>query len=168
MRRPRLDGQSHRRNSSHFHEEPQAPSLYKHIDPRDLNCAAPLCANSAEIRRLRIARNQGLLPRVSLGTRRGQKKSAKGSLAAGPAPQFPRVVREMNSNHRVLGTAYAVVAVGTMMLAVGCGHYGEEGKPEDYKSTGSGTRWVAGSGSTSIDPLMDRWSSDYEKSHPVH
>jgi len=84
------------------------------------------------------------------------------------APQFSRMVRAMNSNHRMVGTAYAVLAVGMMMFAVGCGHYGEEGKPEDYKSTGSGTRWVAGSGSTSIDPLMDRWSSDYEKSHPVH
>ncbi|MGO9941101.1 MAG: phosphate ABC transporter substrate-binding protein PstS [Terracidiphilus sp.] len=91
-----------------------------------------------------------------------------GGLTSERATQFLRTVNAMNSNHRVLVTASAVLAMGVIILAAGCGHYGEEGKPEEYKAAGTNTRWVAGSGSTFIDPLMDRWGSDYEKSHPVH
>ena len=55
-----------------------------------------------------------------------------------------------------------------VLLASGCLKYGEDGKPAEVKAVTSNTRWVGGSGSTFIEPIIDRWGSDYEKLRPVH
>ena len=56
------------------------------------------------------------------------------------------------------------------LLATGCkNHYGEDGKPaEDNITASSNIRWLAAGGSTFIEPIIDRWDSDYGKSHSLH
>lgn len=76
----------------------------------------------------------------------------------------------MNLNRRLLVTA-SVVATSLVFLAIGCQgrHYGEDGKPTDQGLTGTGTvRWLSAGGSTFIEPIIDRWDSDYGKSHSLH
>jgi phosphate transport system substrate-binding protein len=68
----------------------------------------------------------------------------------------------MNRNLRVLITA-AVTFVA--LLTTGCS-ISEEGRtPEPTAATH--IRALAASGSTAIDPLIDRWSKDYAAAHPV-
>jgi phosphate transport system substrate-binding protein len=75
----------------------------------------------------------------------------------------------MNLNRRLLVTVPAVLATCVALFATGCKHYGEDGKPEDDKiTTGSNTRWLSAGGSTFIEPIIDRWDSDYGKSHSLH
>lgn len=65
----------------------------------------------------------------------------------------------------------AVLSTCLVFLALGCNgkHYGEDGKPDDETITStSNVRWLAASGSTFIEPLIDRWDSDYGKSHQLH
>lgn len=68
-------------------------------------------------------------------------------------------------------TVVTASAACVALLMAGCNgkHYGEDGKPDEPKATiTSNTRWLAGTGSTFVAPLIDRWGSDYERTHPVH
>jgi phosphate transport system substrate-binding protein len=80
------------------------------------------------------------------------------------------MVKEMNL--RLLATAPAVLATCIALLASGCkgcNHYGEDGKPvEDKITAGTNVRWLSAAGSTFIEPPIDRWDSDYGKSHLLH
>jgi phosphate transport system substrate-binding protein len=80
------------------------------------------------------------------------------------------MVKEMNL--RFLATAPMMLATCVALLASGCkgyNHYGEDGKPEEDKITaGTNVRWLSAAGSTFIEPLIDRWDSDYGKSHLLH
>lgn len=61
-----------------------------------------------------------------------------------------------------------VLALAAASLATGC-NYSEDGKPDEPKPAAtSNTRWIAGTGSTFVAPLIDRWGSDYERTHQVH
>ncbi|MGA7157775.1 MAG: phosphate ABC transporter substrate-binding protein PstS [Acidobacteriaceae bacterium] len=64
-------------------------------------------------------------------------------------------------------SALAIVATVSLAFAVGC-DYSEDGKPEEIKWKTTDTLWFAASGSTFIAPLLNRWGSDYEKTHKVH
>lgn len=77
----------------------------------------------------------------------------------------------MHLNPRLLATAPFALATLVALFATGCNgnHYGEDGKPADDKITAtSNTRWLAAAGSTFIAPIIDRWDSDYGKSHSLH
>jgi len=67
-------------------------------------------------------------------------------------------------------TASAALATCIAIFLVGCkNHYGEDGKPpEDKVTAGTDTRWLSAGGSTFIAPIIDRWDSDYGKSHQLH
>jgi phosphate transport system substrate-binding protein len=60
----------------------------------------------------------------------------------------------------------AAFATCAVLLATGC-NMAEEGKQEEFKVVNAQNRTIAASGSTAIEPLIDRWGKDYEKSHPV-
>jgi phosphate transport system substrate-binding protein len=77
----------------------------------------------------------------------------------------------MKSNLKVLAPTLIVFAACAALVLTGCNsnHYGEDGRPDETKpAPTSNTRWIAGTGSTFVAPLIDRWGNDYEKSHPVH
>jgi ABC-type phosphate transport system substrate-binding protein len=76
----------------------------------------------------------------------------------------------MSRDRRVFTTASAALAVFFAIFAVGCNnHYGEDGKPaEETMTATSNVRWLAAAGSTFIEPLIDRWDTDYGKSHLLH
>jgi phosphate transport system substrate-binding protein len=57
-------------------------------------------------------------------------------------------------------TSFAVVFVS------GC-NVAEEAKTTDVKITNASIRSISASGSTAIQPLIDRWGKDYEKAHPL-
>jgi phosphate transport system substrate-binding protein len=61
----------------------------------------------------------------------------------------------------------AALAASVVLLATGC-NIAEEGKVDQPAFATTQTRSLSASGSTAIEPLFDRWSRDYEKSHPVH
>lgn len=72
-------------------------------------------------------------------------------------------------NLRLLVTTPVVLATSVVFVAIGCHNYSEDGKPADDSVTStSKVRWLAASGSTFIEPLIDRWDSDYGKSHDLH
>ena len=54
-----------------------------------------------------------------------------------------------------------------MVLFTGC-DYSESSRPQPVKWETTDTLWFSASGSTFIAPLLQRWGSDYEKSHKVH
>lgn len=65
-------------------------------------------------------------------------------------------------------TVPVVLAMCIALLTTGCkNHYGEDGKPEEI-TAGTNTRWLSAAGSTFIEPIIDRWDSDYGKSHALH
>ncbi len=74
----------------------------------------------------------------------------------------------MNLKIRALVAAPAALAACIFVLAVGCHNYGEDGKPEEITPANGKVRWLSAGGSTFIAPLIDRWDSDYGKSHPLH
>ncbi len=75
-------------------------------------------------------------------------------------------------NQRLLATASLAIVTCVLLLATGCKggrHYDEDGNPINETPTGgSNVRWLGASGSTFIAPLIDRWDSDYGKSHLLH
>lgn len=75
---------------------------------------------------------------------------------------------KLNRKFLVLTSIVSVTCAAFVMT--GCKNdYSEDGKPaEPNPASFSKTRWLAGSGSTFIQPLIDRWATDYEKSHPLH
>ena len=72
----------------------------------------------------------------------------------------------MHSNSKVLVTATALLATSVVLFATGC-NVAEEAKTTDVKITNASIRSISASGSTAIQPLIDRWGKDYEKSHPM-
>jgi phosphate transport system substrate-binding protein len=74
----------------------------------------------------------------------------------------------MNLKMKVFVTASAALAVCAFAFAVGCHNYGEDGKPEETPQATGKVRWLSAGGSTFIEPLIDRWDSDYGKSHSLH
>jgi phosphate ABC transporter phosphate-binding protein len=72
----------------------------------------------------------------------------------------------MKLNLEVLATATAVVSTFAVLLAAGC-NISEEGKTEETKVVTTQIRSLSASGSTAIEPLIDRWSKDYAQTHPV-
>lgn len=60
-----------------------------------------------------------------------------------------------------------VAAAFLLSLAVGC-DYDENGKTKEPHWQATNVQPFVASGSTFIAPLITRWGSDYEKSHPVH
>jgi phosphate transport system substrate-binding protein len=78
----------------------------------------------------------------------------------------PRKVNGMKLASRVLVMAPAALATCMVLLASGC-DLSEEGKPQDIKVVNTQLRSMSASGSTFIQPLIDRWGKDYEKSHQV-
>jgi phosphate transport system substrate-binding protein len=77
---------------------------------------------------------------------------------------------DMNLKLRLLKVVPVALAACAVLIAAGCkNHYGEDGKPaEDKITAGTNTRSLAAAGSTFIEPLIDRWDSDYGKSHSLH
>lgn len=71
----------------------------------------------------------------------------------------------MKLNFRVFVTAVAACAASLVLLATGCS-LSEEGRPKETTIV-SHIRTLSASGSTALEPLLDRWSSDYAGSHPV-
>jgi phosphate transport system substrate-binding protein len=70
---------------------------------------------------------------------------------------------------KLLVAALVSLAICIAIFVGGRNHYGEDGKPDDVKVTAtSNTRWLSAGGSTFIEPLIDRWDSDYGKSHSLH
>src|ERR1019366_9887620 len=78
------------------------------------------------------------------------------------------MVKEMNLKIRALVAVPAALAVCAFVFAVGCHNYGEDGKPEEIPPATGKVRWLSAGGSTFIEPIIDRWDSDYGKSHPLH
>ena len=77
----------------------------------------------------------------------------------------------MKPNLKRFVTVFAAFAACVCLVATGCNgkHYGEDGKPdEDTNTATSNTRWLAAAGSTFIEPLIDRWDTDYAKAHQLH
>lgn len=74
----------------------------------------------------------------------------------------------MNLNRRILATVPVALAMCIALFATGCHNYGEDGKPEEITVANGKVRWLSAAGSTFIEPLIDRWDSDYGKSHPLH
>jgi|CZKL01.1.fsa_nt_gi phosphate transport system substrate-binding protein len=76
---------------------------------------------------------------------------------------------KMNSNRGVFFAVPAALSMCIAILAVGCyHHYGEDGKPGEIQPSNGKVRWLSAGGSTFIEPLIDRWDSDYGKSHSLH
>jgi phosphate transport system substrate-binding protein len=73
----------------------------------------------------------------------------------------------MNLKRKALVWAPAALATCVAVLASGC-NIAEEGKQTDTVAASTSIRTVSATGSTAIEPLFDRWSKDYEKSHPMH
>jgi phosphate transport system substrate-binding protein len=72
----------------------------------------------------------------------------------------------MKLKSRVLVMASAALATGLVLLATGCS-LSEDGKQAESKVPPTTIRSLSASGSTAIEPLIDRWSKDYAASHPV-
>lgn len=73
----------------------------------------------------------------------------------------------MNLKMKVTVAAPAALSTLVLLLATGC-NIAEEGKPTETKIVNAQIRSISASGSTAIEPLIDRWGKDYEKSHPLH
>ncbi len=69
--------------------------------------------------------------------------------------------------HQSLAFSLFVAAALALAVTAGC-DYSEEGKAKEAPITGTNTRTLGAAGSTFIAPLMARWSSSYEQTHPVH
>ncbi|MGD0733148.1 MAG: phosphate ABC transporter substrate-binding protein PstS [Terracidiphilus sp.] len=72
----------------------------------------------------------------------------------------------MNLRSKALITAAAVLSTAALLAATGC-KIAEEAKTDDDKIVTTSIRSLSASGSTAIEPLIDRWSKDYAQSHPV-
>jgi phosphate transport system substrate-binding protein len=62
--------------------------------------------------------------------------------------------------------ASAALATGMVLVATGCS-LSEEGRPSDSKVASTQIRSLSATGSSAIEPLIDRWSKDYAAAHPV-
>ncbi len=83
---------------------------------------------------------------------------------AGASACFPG--DRMNLRMKVFVMAPLALATSVALLATGC-NLSEEGRPSDTKAPTTNIRSLSASGSTAIEPLIDRWSKDYAQSHPV-
>lgn len=72
----------------------------------------------------------------------------------------------MNLKSRLLIAAPVALATSVVLFVSGC-NIAEE-KPAEAKVASTTIRSLSATGSTAIAPLFDRWSKDYEASHPVH
>jgi len=59
------------------------------------------------------------------------------------------------------------VAGLALAMTGGCS-FSEEGRAKETPIATTNTRTIGAAGSTFIAPLMERWSSSYEQTHPVH
>lgn len=73
----------------------------------------------------------------------------------------------MNLKSRIFVTGLAAAVSLAVAVMVAC-DVNEDGKTKDAEVQTSNVQPFFASGSTFIDPLMERWGADYEKSHPVH
>ena len=73
----------------------------------------------------------------------------------------------MNLKSRVFITATAAFSTLAVLFATGC-NLAEEGKQTEVKVQAAQERTISASGSTAIEPLIDRWGKDYETSHLMH
>ena len=73
----------------------------------------------------------------------------------------------MRKHHRSLAFSPFVAAALALAVTPGC-DFSEEGKTKETPVATSNTRTIGAAGSTFIAPLMARWSSSYEQTHPVH
>ena len=73
----------------------------------------------------------------------------------------------MRKHHRSLAFSLFVAAALALAVTPGC-DFSEEGKTKETPVATSNTRTIGAAGSTFIAPLMVRWSSTYEQTHPVH
>ena len=72
---------------------------------------------------------------------------------------------EMKWNSKAMFVATALLA-SLVVALTGC-NVAEEARTNDFKITNASIRSISASGSTAIQPLIDRWGKDYEKSHPM-
>jgi len=73
---------------------------------------------------------------------------------------------EMKWNSKAVFATPALLATLVVVFVSGC-NVAEEAKTTDIKITNASIRSISASGSTAIQPLIDRWGKDYEKSHPM-
>jgi phosphate transport system substrate-binding protein len=71
----------------------------------------------------------------------------------------------MKLNSKAALAATALLA-SLVVVVSGC-NVAEEAKTTEVKITNASIRSISASGSTAIQPLIDRWGKDYEKSHPM-
>jgi phosphate transport system substrate-binding protein len=73
----------------------------------------------------------------------------------------------MSLKVKALVAVPAVLATFVAFFATGC-NIAEEGKVDDTKIAAvAQNRTISASGSTAIEPLIDRWGKDYAASHPL-
>jgi len=72
----------------------------------------------------------------------------------------------MNLNLKVLVFAPAALATCVALLATGCS-LSEDGKTSDVPAVTAHIRSISATGSTAIEPLIDRWGKDYAAKHPM-
>src|SRR5271165_1428736 len=72
----------------------------------------------------------------------------------------------MSLDLKAIALAPAALATCVALLAAGCS-LSEEGRTSDVPAATASIRSISASGSTAIEPLIDRWGKDYEKSHPL-
>ena len=72
---------------------------------------------------------------------------------------------EMKGNSKLALAATALLAIPVVLVS-GC-NVAEEAKTSDIKITNASIRSISASGSTAIQPLIDRWGKDYEKAHAM-
>jgi phosphate transport system substrate-binding protein len=77
-----------------------------------------------------------------------------------------RTIREMKLQARALVAVPALLGTMVAVFASGC-NIAEEGKVSDPKYVTASVRSLSATGSTAIQPLIDRWGADYAKSHPL-
>jgi phosphate transport system substrate-binding protein len=73
---------------------------------------------------------------------------------------------EMKWNSKAVFAASALLATLAVVFVSGC-NVAEEARTNDIKITNASIRSISASGSTAIQPLIDRWGKDYEKAHPM-
>ena len=73
----------------------------------------------------------------------------------------------MSLKMKAFVVASAALATCVALLGTGCS-VSEDGKPTDVvMATSTNIRSLSATGSTAVEPLIDRWTKDYAQNHPV-
>ncbi len=72
----------------------------------------------------------------------------------------------MEMNWKSKAALAALLPPLVVVFVSGCNAW-PKNKTSDIKITNASIRSISASGSTAIQPLIDRWGKDYEKSHPM-